>query len=72
MLGKAKDIQTVSFETYYSPYSDSEPISKQINDWLSHNSWANIIDIKYATYSMTNADGDLSFGERALLIHETQ
>jgi hypothetical protein len=70
MLGKASDIKTHQIEVLHGAYANSGSIDRHINDWLLCNPHAQIINMQYNTYTMPDANGDMSLGESVLIIYK--
>lgn len=69
MLGMAIDIKTHQIEVFHGAYTNSGGINQHINGWLSTMPGVEVIDMKYTTYTMPDANGDMALGESVLIIY---
>lgn len=70
MLGKASELKFHQLNTFFGTYSSSESMDAQLEDWSNKNPNAEIIQLDYKTYSATDADNGMSWGESTLIIYK--
>ncbi|MBP1309097.1 hypothetical protein JOD82_002117 [Paenibacillus sp. 1182] len=70
VMGPASEIKTHQIEIFHGAFTNSGPINTHINRWLALCPEAQIIDMKYTTYTLPDANGEMSLGETVLIIYK--
>lgn len=70
MLGKASEIKTHQMEVFHGANTHSCSIHHSINQWLELVPEITILDMKYTTYTLPDANGEMSIGETVLIIYK--
>lgn len=70
MLGKASELKFHSVDSFFGTYVSHETVSTKLNNWKAENPNAIVIEVQYKTYACTDADGNVGWGESALIIYK--
>lgn len=70
MLGKTNELKFDQLQTFFGSYTHSESMSLQLTKWRNNHPNAEIIQLDYKTYSATDADNGMSWGETVLITYK--